>query len=83
MGCRVRDRKVLEGLDFGGDWPCALVNENFPIEGNLRLPYVALSTVEDNTMFPGSLHQMQEVPVMLLRGMAEDAYIIINSDNVG
>ena len=30
-------------------------------EGNLRLPDVALSTVQDDVMFLDSLHQAQEV----------------------
>ena len=53
------------------------------IKGNLSLPDVVLCTVEDNTMFLGSLHQAQEVLIMLLRGMAEYAYIVMNGDNAG
>ena len=37
--------------------------------------------VEDDTMFLGSLHQAQEVLIMLLRGMTEYTYIIMNGDN--
>ena len=72
---------VLEGLDFEGIWPHALGSENCTIKGNLRLPDMALSAVEDDAMFLGSLHQAQEVLVMLLGGMAKDAYIIINGNN--
>ena len=73
----------MEGLDFGGVWLHALGSEICTIEGNLKLPDVALSTIEDNAMFFGSLHQVQEVPVMFLRGMAEDSYIIMNGNNAG
>ena len=61
----------------------ALDSEYCTIEGNLRLPDPTLSTVEDDGMFHGSLHQAQEVPVMLLRGMTKDAYIIRYDDNAG
>ena len=44
---------------------------------------MALSTILDNAMFLGSLHQAQEVLVMLLGGTAKDAYIIMNGDNAG
>ena len=71
----------MEGLDFGGVWLHALGSENCTIEGSLRLPDVALSTIEDNAMFFGSLYQVLEVPVMLLRGRGEDAYIVMNGDN--
>ena len=53
------------------------------VEGNLRLPDVTLSGVEDNTMFLGCLHQLQEVSVMLLRGMVIDAYVIMNGNDIG
>ena len=42
---------------------------------------MALSTVEDDAMILGSLHQVQEVLIVLLRGMAEYAYIIMNGNN--
>ena len=73
----------MEGLDFGGIWPHALGSENCTIEGNLGLPDAGLSAIDDDAMFLGRLHQMQEVPVMLLSGMAKDAYIIMNSNNAG
>ena len=66
---------------FGGVWPHALGSEHCTIEGNLMLPDLTLGTVEDDAMFCGGLHQVQEVPVMLLRGMAEDAYIIMYGNN--
>ena len=69
--------------DFGGIQLHALGSENCGIEDNLRLPDVALSTVEDDAMFLGSLHQVQEVPVMLLGGTTKDTYIIINGNNAG
>ena len=43
-----------------------LGTSNCIIKGNVRLPDAALSTVEDDSMFLGSLHQVQEVLVMLL-----------------
>ena len=76
----VGGRKVL---DFGRIWLHALGSDNCAIEGNLRLPDVALCAVEDNAMFFGCLHQLQEVSVMLLRGMTIDTYIIMNVDYAG
>ena len=70
-------------MDFGGIWLHSLGSENCTIEGNLRLSDVVLSAVEDNAVFFGSLYQTQEVPVMLIRGMAEDSYIIMNGGNAG
>ena len=66
LSLRVWVGKVLEGLDFGGIWPHALCSESCTIKGNLKLPDVTLSAVEDDAMVLGSLHQMHEVPVMLL-----------------
>ena len=77
----VRGRKVLEGLDFGGICPHALGNENCAIKGNLRLLDMALSTVEDDTMVPGSPHQAQEVLIIILGGTAEYSYMVMNGDN--
>ena len=42
---------------------------------------MVLCTVKDDTMFVGSLHQAQEVLIMLLRGMAKYAYIIMYGDD--
>ena len=75
--------KVLEEVDFGGIWPHALHSEHCTIEGNLRLPDPTLWTVEDDAMFYGCLHQLQEVSVMLLGGMAVDAYFTMNGDYAG
>ena len=72
----VGGREVLEGLDFGG----ILLHEQSTIEGNLRLPDLTLCTVDNNTMLFGCLHQLQEVSVMLLGGMAIYTYIIFNDD---
>ena len=41
------------------------------IKGNLRLANVELKTVEDDAMVLGSLHQVQVVLIVLLRGMAK------------
>ena len=41
------------------------------------------STIEDDAMVFGSLHQAQEVSVMLLRSAAKDAYIIMNGNYAG
>ena len=71
----------MEGLDLGVIQLHALGSENSAIEGNLGLPKEALSTVEDNAVFLGNLHQAQEVPVMLLGATAEDTYIIMNGNN--
>ena len=68
-------------MDFGGIWSHALDSEDCAIKGNLRLPDVTLNAVEDNNMVLGSLHQVQEVLITLLRGMAKYAYIIMNGDN--
>ena len=76
----LRSGKVLEGLDFGGIQPHALGTEHCAREGNLRLPVLTLSTVEDNAKLTGCLHQLQEVSVMHLRGMAIDTYIIMNGE---
>ena len=40
-------------------------------------------SVEDNAMFPGCLHQLEEVSVMLLWGITIDAYIIMYGNNAG
>ena len=44
---------------------------------------MAFSAVEDNTMILGSLHQVQEVLIMLLRDTVKYAYNIMNYDNAG
>ena len=69
---------ILEGSGLH-----ALGSKHCTIEGNLRLPDLALCTVEDNAMFCSGLQEAQEVMVMLLRGMAKDAYIIMNGNNAG
>ena len=66
---------------LGGIWPHVLGSEDCTIEGNLRLHDVALIAAEDNTMVLGSLHQVQEVLIMLLRGTAKYAYIVMNGKN--
>ena len=68
-------------MDCGGIWPHTLSSEDCAIKGNLRPADVALGTVEDNIMVLGSLHQVQEMLIVLLRGMAEYTYIIMNGDN--
>ena len=68
----------LEGLDFGRIQLHALGSVHSAIEDNLRLPDMTFCAVEDNAVFLGYLHQLQEVSVMLLRGTAIDAYIIMN-----
>ena len=62
-------------------WLHALGSEDFTIKDNLRLPDVALNTVEDDAVVLGSLHQVQEVLIMFLRGMAEYAYITMYGNN--
>ena len=49
----------------------------------MKLPDVTLSALEDDDMVFGSLHQVQEVLVMLLGSAAKDAYIIMNGNNAG
>ena len=71
----------IGGLDFGGIQPHALGSKCCTIKGNLRLPDVTLSSVEDNAMVFGSLHQAQEVSVMLLRSVTEEMCIIVNGDS--
>ena len=44
---------------------------------------MALSTIKDDAMVLGSLHQAQEVLIMLLGGTAKYAYIIMFGDNTG
>ena len=70
----------MEGLDFGGIWLHALGSEHCVIEGNLRLPDLTLGAVEENAVFFGCLHQLQQMLVMLLRGMAVDSYIVMNGN---
>ena len=53
------------------------------MEGDLGLSDLALRAVEDNAMLGHCLHKLQEVPVMFLRGVAIDGYIIVNGDNAG
>ena len=50
--------KVLQGFNFGRIQPHALGSEHWAIEGNLSLPDVTLSAVEDNSMLFGCLHQL-------------------------
>ena len=71
----------MEGLDFGRIWPHALCSKYITIEGNLRLPDLTLQAVEDYAVLFGCLHQLEEVSVMVLRGMAIDAYIVMHCDN--
>ena len=66
---------------FGGIWQHAFCSEDCIVEGNLGLPDMALRAVEDDAMLACHLHKVQQVSVMLLRGMAIDAYIIMNGDN--
>ena len=42
---------------------------------------MTLSTVEDDAMVFDSLHQAQEVSVMLLESVAKDTHIVVNGDN--
>ena len=42
---------------------------------------LALRAIEDNAMLGCCLHELQEVPVMFLRSMAIDAYIIMSVNN--
>ena len=70
----------MEGLDFGGIWLHAFGSKHCAMESNLRLPDSTLSTVEDDVMVMGCLHKLQELLVMLLWGMAIDAYIMMNDD---
>ena len=79
----MRCGKVLEGLDLGRILLHALGHKHCAIEGNLRLPDLTLSAVEDNAMLMDCLHQLQEMSLMLLGGMAIDAYIIMNGNYVG
>ena len=44
---------------------------------------LALRAVEDNAMLGCCLPNLQEVPVMFLRSVAIDAYIIMNGGNAG
>ena len=67
----------MKSLDLEGIRSHALCSEHSTIEGNLRLPDLTLQVVEDNAMFLGFLHQLEEVLVMLLRGITIDAYIIM------
>ena len=67
----------MGGLDFGGAQPHALCREDTTIEGYLRLTDPALWAVEDNAILACHLYELQEVSVMLLRGMAIGAYVVI------
>ena len=73
----------MEGLDFGGIQPHALGSKHYAVERNLRLPDLTRSAVEDNAMLMSSLHQLQEVSVMLLGGTAVDTYLIMTSNYAG
>ena len=42
---------------------------------------MALRAVEDDAMVLGSLHQVQEVLIVLLRGTAKYAYIVMYGNN--
>ena len=50
---------------------------NTTIEGNLMLPDGTLSAVEDTAMLFGSLHQLKQVLVRLLRGTTVDSIVIM------
>ena len=75
---RVEVRNVLEGLDFEGIWLHALCSKHSTIDGDLRLPDLTFCVVEDNAMLFGCLHQLHEVPFMLLGGAAVYTYIVMN-----
>ena len=64
---------------MGGIRPHALCSEYCTVEGNLGLPGLTLSAVEDDAMF-GCLHELEQVSVMPLRGMAVYTYIIMYGD---
>ena len=68
-------------LDFGGIQLHALYSEYSTVEGNLRLRDLTLQDVKVYAMLLGCLHQLKEVLVMVLRGTAVDAYIIMYWDN--
>ena len=70
----IGSRKALEGLDLGGVWSHAVCSEHSTVEGSLRLPDLTFQAVEDNAMFLGCLHQLEEVSVMLLRSVTTDTY---------
>ena len=61
----------------------SLGSKHCTIKGNLRLPDATLSTVEDDVMVFGTLHQAQEVSVMVLGSVAKDTYIGMNGNNAG
>ena len=71
----------MEGLDFGGVWSHALCSKHSTVEGNLRLPDPTHEAPEHNAMLFDCIHQLEEVLVMLLRGMTIDAYIVMYGNN--
>ena len=71
----------MEGLDFGGVQLHAFCSEYNTIEGNLRLPDPTLEAVKDYAVLFDCPLQVEEVSVMVLRGTAVDAYIIVYHNN--
>ena len=50
------------------------------MEGYLGLPDLTLQAVEGDAVFFGCLHELEQMLVMLLRGMAVYVYIIMYSN---
>ena len=57
-----------------------MCSEYCTIEGDLGLPDLTLSAVKGDVMLFGCLHELEQVSVMPLRGMAVYTYIIMYGD---
>ena len=74
----VRGWKVLEGLNFDGVRLHTLGGEYYTVVADFWLINPACAAVEDDSILWGSLHQLNQVPVMFLRGLALDANAIMD-----
>ena len=63
-----------KGLDFGRNRSHTFQSEVHTLEADLWLPDAAHGTDEDDSMLTHYLHELYQVSVMLLRGLAIDTY---------
>ena len=77
----VGGKEVLEGLDIGRVGLHTSRGEHYAVKADLWLPDPTLAAVKHDPFLQDSLHQLDQVPVMLLRGSSEDTDIIVNGDD--
>ena len=70
-------------MDFEGIGSHTFGSEDCAVEADLGLPDAALGTVEDDCVLTYHLHELHQVSVMLLGGLAIDAYVVVDHSDAG